>query len=507
MSFRKILGTVLAFLLLIPFSNTVQAAYNKKSYPNRVSVQLADTTNATIKLNGVYELYNKSSNQKTLLVPGVNLSVTGSGSSVTVKAGTVTYQSSSGFEINETQNLGKIARFTSDTNIHSGALSSYPIKKTVSKVEVVEYLQSFVNSQGETWYNVLAADGTKGWVPAKTTLIENAPSSLPLIEYNNLKYRGSALLTAVSSKVKITNQLDIEDYLKGVVPNEMPSSWHIEALKAQAIVARSYAANSMMLKNTTASQVYKGYTSETDRTNQAVEATRGLVVKYNGVPIQTFFYSTSGGRTANVGDVWNSNQANFPYLVSVDDPYENSPHSSWQYKYSSGTILQSFGFNPSNTILYDIQIMPTGANGEVTGVTVKTSSGDKTITGNEMTIRKLFPIDGYYNILKSNWFTLSSVKEYEIQTNNGRIKQFGIKGQAVMLASGQTAGITANQMQIQTANSIITKESDPATITVNGKGWGHRIGMSQYGAKGFAENGWKAVDIVKHYFPGTTVSK
>jgi stage II sporulation protein D len=507
MSFKKILGTVLAFLLLLPFSHSAQAAYSKKSYPNRVSVQLAETSNATIKLNGVYELFNKSSSQKTLLVPNVNLTVTGSGSSVTIKAGTVTFQSSSGFEINETQNLGKIAKFTSDTNIHSGATSSYPVKKTLSKVEVAEYLQSFVNSQGETWYNVLAADGTKGWVPAKTTLIENAPSSLPLFEYNKLKYRGSALLTASSSKVKIINQLDIEDYLKGVVPNEMHSSWHIEALKAQAIVARSYAANSIMLKNTTASQVYKGYSSETERTNQAVESTRGLVVKYNGKPIQTFFYSTSGGRTANVGDVWNSNQANFPYLVSVDDPYENSPHSSWQYKYASGTILQSFGFNPLNTILYDIKIMPTGANGEVTGVTVKTSSGDKTITGNETTIRKLFPIDGNYKILKSNWFTLSAVKTYSVQTKSSQMNQFGIKGQSVMLSNGQVSTINGDQINIQMSNSVITKETDPATITVNGKGWGHRIGMSQYGAKGFADHGWKAVDIVKHYFPGTTVSK
>ena len=76
-----------------------------------------------------------------------------------------------------------------------------------------------------------------------------------------------------------------------------------------------------------------------------------------------------------------------------------------------------------------------------------------------------------------------------------------------MTGTNTTSTISSADVSIQTASGTITKEADPASITATGKGWGHRIGMSQYGAKGFAENNWKAVDIVKHYFPNTDVSK
>ena len=84
-----------------------------------------------------------------------------------------------------------------------------------------------------------------------------------------------------------------------------------------------------MLSSSVSSQVYKGFSSEDSRTNAAVNETAGVYVKYKGKPIQTFFFSTSGGKTANVGDVWNSNQSSFPYLVSVEDPYETSKFSTW----------------------------------------------------------------------------------------------------------------------------------------------------------------------------------
>lgn len=503
---RVLLGVFLTLSIL--WTQDAANAASIKTYSNPVAVQLTDSSTSSLKLQGIYELTNKANNQKTFLLPNLTITVTRTENNVNIKADSYTFSSSSGFELREVDNIVQNARFTSTTELKSGATADYATRKTLSKAETAEYIQTIVNNKGETWYNVAVADGTKGWVPANSTLIDKYSISIPTILYGTNSYRGGvSLLPKTSGKVAIINNLELEDYLKGVIPNEMPASWHKEALKAQAIVARSYAANSMSLKNTTASQVYKGYTSEDARTNQAVDETAGILVKYNGKPIQTFFYSTSGGRTANVGDVWNSNQASFPYLISVDDPYENSPHSNWENSFTSSMILKSFGLDPTSTTLYNISINPTGANGEVSSVTIDTSVGQKTVTGNELTIRKLFPIDGSYGFLRSNWFTLKVNKDYVIQTPTGQQSQFGIDGQQVMTGANTLVPISSKTVSIQTSSGIITKDSDPASITAIGKGWGHRIGMSQYGAKGFAENNWKAIDIVKHYFPNTEVSK
>ncbi|MBN2404038.1 MAG: cell wall-binding repeat-containing protein [Coriobacteriia bacterium] len=158
--------------------------------------------------------------------------------------------------------------------------------------------------------------------------------------FANGKYRGKLVLRASSSKIQLLNELDIEDYLKGVVPREMPSSWKAEALKAQSIVARSYAYvdTDATLYCTTSSQAYQGYgaynsngvwVGEATTTNNAVAATQGMVVKYDSKVVQTFFFSTSGGHTANVEDVWVPSDGDFaakaalyPYLRGVSDSYE-----------------------------------------------------------------------------------------------------------------------------------------------------------------------------------------
>ncbi len=158
--------------------------------------------------------------------------------------------------------------------------------------------------------------------------------------FANGKYRGKLVLRASSSKIQLLNELDIEDYLKGVVPREMPSSWKTEALKAQSIVARSYAYvdTDATLYCTTSSQAYQGYgaynskgvwVGEATTTNSAVAATKGMVVKYDSKVVQTFFFSTSGGHTANVEDIWvpsdgdfDAKAAQYPYLRGVSDSYE-----------------------------------------------------------------------------------------------------------------------------------------------------------------------------------------
>jgi stage II sporulation protein D len=146
------------------------------------------------------------------------------------------------------------------------------------------------------------------------------------------RYRGSIQVDVAAGKLRAINMVGLEQYLYGVVPSEMPFTWHPEALKAQAVVARSYAlatrrTGAFDLYPDTRSQVYLGIEHEKPSTNAAVNATAGQVVLYQGAVAKTYFFSTSGGRTASAEDVWGEP---VPYLVSVPDPYDSiSPHHDW----------------------------------------------------------------------------------------------------------------------------------------------------------------------------------
>lgn len=159
-----------------------------------------------------------------------------------------------------------------------------------------------------------------------------SPGAEPL-EYTR-PYRGQIQVNAGSNRLQVVNSVGLEPYLHGVVPREVPSTWPAEALKAQAVVARSYAlavrkTGAYDLYADTRSQVYGGITAEKPSTTEAVDATASQVLLYQGRVATTFFFSTSGGRTANAADVWSGGEQ-LPYLVSVADPYDNaSPHHTW----------------------------------------------------------------------------------------------------------------------------------------------------------------------------------
>jgi len=146
------------------------------------------------------------------------------------------------------------------------------------------------------------------------------------------RYRGSIQVDVTGGKLRAINMVGLEQYLYGVVPSEMPYTWLPEALKAQAVAARSYAlatrkTGAFDLYPDTRSQVYLGIEHEKPSTNAAVDATAGTVVLYQGEVAKTYFFSTSGGRTASAEDVWGKP---VPYLVSVPDPYDSiSPYHNW----------------------------------------------------------------------------------------------------------------------------------------------------------------------------------
>src|SRR3982750_468262 len=157
-------------------------------------------------------------------------------------------------------------------------------------------------------------------------------------------YRGSMQVDVVSGKLRAINVVGLEQYLYGVAPSEMPYTWAPEALKAQAVVARSYAlatrrSGAFDLYPDTRSQMYLGVEHEKASSTAAVDATAGQVVLYQGAVAKTFFFSTSGGRTASAEDVWGEP---VPYLVSVPDPYDSiSPHHTWgPVAYTGATLAK-----------------------------------------------------------------------------------------------------------------------------------------------------------------------
>jgi SpoIID/LytB domain protein len=160
-------------------------------------------------------------------------------------------------------------------------------------------------------------------------------------------YRGALVVQVVGGSLSLVNDLGLEQYVAAVVPHEMPTSWDLEALKAQAVAARTYAIKVRKpgiyfdVKSDPIAQAYEGVEEENPRTTEAVEATKGLIVLYDGEPAWTLYSSSSGGRTAALTDAFPGGQ-DLPYLVPVDDPFDGSlgnPNHDWGPLLFSGEEL------------------------------------------------------------------------------------------------------------------------------------------------------------------------
>jgi stage II sporulation protein D len=172
------------------------------------------------------------------------------------------------------------------------------------------------------------ASGTKVWVST------DGSTGIKLQERGGRTYRGSMEASAYNGKLAVVNELPFEQYLYSVVPSEMPSSWPSEALKAQAVAARSYALFQGMgfgiahVNDTELSQVYSGIDSEKATTTAAVNATAGMVAMYNGKPIEALFSSNAGGQTADATEIWGNA---VPYLKSVPSPDQSAQKGLMQW--------------------------------------------------------------------------------------------------------------------------------------------------------------------------------
>lgn len=277
-----------------------------------------------------------------------------------------------------------------------------------------------------------------------------AASAGETIRIDGRRFRGNVTLSVESRGLRVINHLPIEQYLYGVVPREMPSTWPREALMAQAVAARTYALyirskskdKDYHVVATTASQVYGGYDSEVAAPNGAVDLTRGQVITHDGKLIVAYFHSNSGGHTEDSKNVWS---ADLPYLKGVPDRFsQNTPGGNWDFVLTLDDLrdrLNRYGLNVGR--VRKLETLGKSSAGRSLKIRVTTDSGDF--------------------VLKSNAF---------------RIKVGATRLKSLLM-----------DMEIQ-ENGLILR----------GKGYGHGVGMSQWGAWKMAQEGRDYREILKHYY-------
>jgi stage II sporulation protein D len=212
-------------------------------------------------------------------------------------------------------------------------------------------------------------------------------------------YRGAIEIRTEGAGVTAINELDIDTYVRGVVAGEMPSSWPLEALKAQAVAARTYALATRKTSGLfdqypdTRSQVYRGVTGESVRSDAAVAQTAGSVLSYGGVPAVTYYFSTSGGHTENVEYSFVGSLAK-PWLVGVPDPYDSqSPYHRWKVPTTAARLDAALGA-PGR--FKQVKVLDRGVSPRVVRARVIGTSGSTVLTGPQIRARLG---------LRDTWFT------------------------------------------------------------------------------------------------------
>lgn len=268
-----------------------------------------------------------------------------------------------------------------------------------------------------------------------------------------LRVGGLVQLVRRGKGLLIVNHVDLEEYVKGVVPAEVSSAWHPEMLKVQAVAARTYALYQHMLSAsrdydvaaTIQDQVYRGRQGVDERVEEAVDSTRGLVVTYQNAPIYAAFSSTAAGLTEDATVVWSKD---LPYLKGVECPFDiESPYYRWKASFKIETLesnLRQLGFDVGT--IATLTPLSHSRSGRVATLRVLHSKGELILRGEDL--RKAVG----YTVVLSTQFTIDSFGE---------------------------------------------------DIVLSGYGAGHAVGLCQWGAKELAELGYSYASILRYYYPGT----
>ncbi len=363
---------------------------------------------------------------------------------------------------------------------------------------------------------VLFADGEEGEYPQFMALEENE-AGIFAMNLGSRSYRGRIEIGRYGGKRTVTavNVVPLEEYLYGVVPCEMPASWHLEALKGQAVCARSFALvkagyhaqtdtkRGYRIEDTEQSQVYGGIMFEHVRSNVAVDATKGETLCYENRTVAGYYFAASGGHTENSEDVWGFA---IPYLQGVPDIYETNPSKKpWSVtlnKEEFTKLLLSGGENVGMVQKVAGEIIT--ASGRVYSLRVK--GGLSTVSLNTSALRNILQLSSTkfkvvthdtvpdaVTVLGRNTSVETTIHEsYVISGNKVVQKAEGLTEQYVVLSADNLTNFPA-------------KAPEEDEYLLAGMGAGHGVGMSQSGAKGMAEQGFTYKEILEHYYTGISV--
>jgi stage II sporulation protein D len=283
-------------------------------------------------------------------------------------------------------------------------------------------------------------------------------SQMNRFRLNGREYRGDLVLIRQKDMTLLAiNYADIDDYLKGVLPREVSPRWKMESLKAQAVASRTYALfqelssfdRDYSLEATVSSQVYGGATSEQPETSQAVEATRGQIMLFNGELFPAYFHAACGGHTTRPETVWNT-YAN-PVMSGVTDPYcVGLKHHEWNTTIPARDIEAALQKSKIDIgTVFSLEASRMDPSGRITEVIIHGTKNDASLRGNE--------------------FRLALGPQY--------LRSLKIKR--------------------------LRKVDD--SFYFEGYGWGHGVGLCQWGAKAMADNGFDYRQILRFYFQNAEI--
>lgn len=361
--------------------------------------------------------------------------------------------------------------------------------------------------------------------------------------FSGYKYRGGFQYQRIGgSGMTVVNVLPLEDYVKGVVCYEMGREWPLEALKAQATCARTYAVKrtgyhkslGFDVCNSDYCQVYRGVGSgradygPSETSDRAVDETAGQVLWYGNELADTFYSSSHGGASESAKYIWGTNMQKYPYLCGVVDPYEAeaadiNPRASWTVTYTSRELLNRLrqsGFG-TNTSL-DCLELTYSELGNVVEITVHWTNGQKNSITPKLGLKSIFGVDSIRFTVNGELVNPGGASVAGSVAVNDTDELESVEGLYVISGSGEVSELSENVYVItgkgkkQELELTVETESGSnqggGTVVVSGSkyvfdgsGWGHQVGLSQYGAYAMAQLGFGYDEIVEFYFPGTVV--
>ncbi len=301
----------------------------------------------------------------------------------------------------------------------------------------------------------------------KIAIEVDSKSKKGILKLNGAPYRGKLCINYRKDKDNLTavNEVELEEYLYGVVPNEMGYAWPTEALKAQAVAARTYALHDLKkhasegynVCATTHCQVYRGQQKEHARTTAAVDETQGEYLVYNGKAIASLFHASGGGYTEHSENVWGQK---VPYLRGVPD-YDKHP---WEVKMTLGKL--------------------------------------------ESALKKAGKSVGEIREIKLSKLDKQPVREND-RGISGRVRTMTIEGErgTVRLNGTEVRSMFGLKSTLFDIDKRTFKGKESEAFTISGYGFGHGLGMSQWGAKVMAEKKKDYREILEHYYSGTDIKK